>query len=137
MASSAKTYRKRTARRICSVALFRAARKRLIASAIAVGYGGPGAALAKKAIAGGFGIDADLSHIDLPDSKKLYSESTGRILVTVAPQNKEKFEKEFKKFGALRHIGHIAQSDILSINGILDADIVALEQAYKAPLKDY
>ena len=57
--------------------------------------------------------------------------------MTVAPQNKEKFEKEFKKFGALRHIGHIAQSDILSINGILDADIVALEQAYKAPLKDY
>ena len=74
-----------------------AARKRLIASAMPVGFGGLGAALAKKAIAGQMGLDVDLSAIDLRADKALFSESAGRIVVSVAPQNVKAFEKAFKK----------------------------------------
>lgn len=115
----------------------RAARKRLISSAIAVNHGGLGVALAKKAIAGGFGMDIDLSHIDLRADKALFSETTGRILITVAPHNKEAFEKLFKKYSFLYQIGHIAYTDTLNIKNVATCDIDALETAYKAPLKDY
>lgn len=115
----------------------RAARKRLIASSMAVGFGGIGVALAKKAIAGQMGMDIDLSSITLSLSKALYSESTGRILVTVAPQNKEAFEKTFKKYGHIHHIGHTSFTEKLIINKKLEANIKALDEAYKAPLKGY
>ncbi len=115
----------------------RASRDRLIASAYALNAGGLGAALAKKAIAGQMGMDVDLSAIDLRADKALYSESTGRILVTVSPQNKEKFEKNFKGFEALHMLGHIAHSKILNIKNVLKADIDKLDEAYKAPLRDY
>lgn len=115
----------------------RAARKHLVASALAVGFGGIGVALAKKAIAGQIGMDIDLSSISLPLSKALYSESTGRILVTVAPQNKEAFEKVFAKFGHVNLIGHTSFTEKLSINKKISTNIKALNEAYKAPLKDY
>ncbi len=115
----------------------RAVRDRLIASAYALNYGGLGTALAKKAIAGQMGIEIDLSSIDLRSDKALYSESTGRILVTVAPQSKEKFEKAFKDFEHIQHIGHIAHTNKLNIKNLLEADIDKLDEAYKAPLREY
>ena len=115
----------------------RASRDRLIASAYALNHGGLGAALAKKSIAGQMGMDIDLNALGLRSDKALYSESTGRILVTVAPQNKEKFEKNFKGYEQIHQIGHIAYGNTLNINNILKLDIKALEEAYKSPLKDY
>jgi phosphoribosylformylglycinamidine synthase len=115
----------------------RAVRDRLIASAIAVNHGGLGVALAKTAVAGRLGLDIDLSHINLSPEKALYSESAGRILVTVAPQNKKAFEKAFDKFEHVHYIGSVAFTEKLNINNILKADIKVLEEAYKAPLKDY
>lgn len=115
----------------------RASRDKLIASAYALNHGGLGAALAKKAIAGQMGIEVNLDTLGLRSDKALYSESTGRILVTVAPQNKEKFEKNFKGFEDIHQIGHITHTDKLKIINTLEADIKALEEAYKAPLKDY
>lgn len=115
----------------------RAARKNLIASAIAVHQGGLAVALAKKAIAGQMGMDIDLSHIDLPLQKALYSESTGRILVTIAPQNKEKFEKEFKNFKHLNQIGHVAHTENLNINNKIKLSIQDIENKYKNTFKGY
>ncbi len=115
----------------------RASRDRLIASAMAVGYGGLGVTLAKKAIAGQFGLDIDLSHIDLRKDKALFSESTGRIVVTVSPQNKKAFEKNFKGFEDCHYIGSVAQSENLFIRDCLKTDIRDLEEAYKAPLKNF
>ena len=113
----------------------RAVRDRLIASAIAVNHGGLGVALAKTAIAGQVGLDIDLSHINLRADKALYSESAGRIVVTVAPQNKKAFEK---CFGSLAHyIGSVAYGEKLNIRNVLKEDIKALEEAYKAPLRNY
>ncbi len=115
----------------------RASRDRLIASAMAVGYGGLGTTLAKKAIAGQFGLDIDLSKIDLRADKALFSESTGRIVVTVAPKNKKAFERNFKGFEDCHYIGSVAHSENLFIRDILKTDIADLEKAYKATLKDY
>lgn len=115
----------------------RAVRDNLIASAIAPSYGGLGAALAKMVIAGQMGLDIDLSSIDLPPSKALYSESAGRIIVTVAPQNKEKFEKTLKDFDYVSLLGHVAYGTKLNIKNVLQVELEKLNQAYKAPLKGY
>ncbi len=114
-----------------------AARKHLIASAIAVNHGGLGVALAKKAIAGQLGLDIDLSVFDLDISKMLFSESLGRILVTVAQQNKNAFETAFADFSDIHAIGIVTNSDKLNISNTVSEDIKALEEAYKAPLRDY
>ncbi len=115
----------------------RASRDKLIASALALGYGGLGAALAKKAIASGFGMDIDLSSIALRADKALFSESTGRILVTVAPHAKKAFERNFKGFAQCHYIGSVAHSENLFIRDVLKANISDLEEAYKTPLRDY
>lgn len=115
----------------------KAARERLIASALPVNWGGLAVTLAKKAIAGQLGLDIDLSKLNLRNDIALFSESQGRILVTVAPQNKTKFEKMFGKFHHLHHIGSVAYTDKLSINNMLDVKVKALEETYKAPLRDY
>ncbi len=115
----------------------RASRDRLIASAYAINHGGLGVALAKKAIAAQTGMDINLAALNLPADKALYSESTGRILITVAPKNKAKFEKNFKGFRHIHQIGHIAHSQNLNINNTLKLDIKTLEDAYKAPLAEY
>lgn len=115
----------------------RASRDRLISSAMAVGYGGVGATLAKKAIAGQFGLDIDLSGFDLRADKMLFSESTGRIVVTVAPKNKKAFERNFQGFEQCHYIGSVAHSENLFIRDVLTVPVKDLEVAYKAPLKDY
>ncbi len=115
----------------------RCSRDLLISSAMAVGYGGLGVTLAKKAIAGGFGMDIDLSKLDLRADKLLFSESTGRIVVTVAPQNKKAFERNFKGFEQCHMIGSVAYSENLFIRDILNVRVEELEQSYKSTFKDY
>ncbi len=115
----------------------KAARERLIASGLALSYGGLGVALAKKSIAGKMGLYIDFNAIDIDINKLLYSESAGRILVSVAPQNIKKFEKIFKGFDHVYKIGHVAYINKLNIKNILQVDIDKLDKAYKAPLKDY
>lgn len=107
--------------------------KRLIASALPVSYGGIGAALAKKAIAGGLGLKVSYEP-GMRLDKALFSESTGRVLVTIAPQDQAAFEKLFTDHALL--IGEVNDSKTLSINGH-DVTIRDLEEAYKAPLRGY
>ncbi|TSD06152.1 MAG: phosphoribosylformylglycinamidine synthase [Parcubacteria group bacterium Greene0714_7] len=70
----------------------------LVASAISVGRGGLAVALARMSMAGKQGLDVNLSDIG-GDAKRvdsiLFSESQGRIALTVAPENVEKFEHIF------------------------------------------
>ncbi len=115
----------------------RASRDCLVSSALALGYGGLGTALAKKTIAAGFGLDIDVSNLGLRTDKALFSESTGRILVTVAPKNKKAFEKNFKGFDQCHYIGSVAYTENLFIRDVLKASITDLETAYKSTLKDY
>lgn len=114
----------------------KAACKRVIASAIPVGFGGLGTALAKMAIAGQMGMDIELDALtDIRMDKLLFSESTGRIVVSVAPQNVKAFEKVFDRVKCTK-IGHIAYTKKLNINNVISIDIEILDQHYKAPLRN-
>lgn len=104
-----------------------------IASALPLTLGGLGVALAKKCIASGLGMDVRLLST-LRLDKYLFSESTGRVLVTIDPKHKQDIEF---LFGDDAHfLGTVTAEPVLSIDGI-DTDIAALETAYKAPLKDF
>ncbi|MCI5059580.1 MAG: AIR synthase-related protein, partial [Alphaproteobacteria bacterium] len=114
-------------------------KNKLCASAISVGFGGVGVALAKKAIAGQLGMDITLSDDSFKNwrlDKMLYSESQGRIIVTVAPQNKQAFETAMSGYNFVQQIGIVNDSSKLKINGF-DVEIKKLEKAYKSTLGDY
>ncbi|MCK5285315.1 MAG: phosphoribosylformylglycinamidine synthase [Alphaproteobacteria bacterium] len=115
----------------------KAAREEMISSAISIGLGGLGVALAKKAIAGQLGLNIDLSNFDLRTDKLLFSESQGRILVTVSPYNIEPFKQAFEGFSDIHLIGQVTDDDVLNINNVLEAEIKVLEEAYKTPLENY
>lgn len=80
-------------------ALEKAIDKELVASCHAVARGGLGVHLALTAMAGGLGMEIDLSAVPVKGSgglspdKALFSESAGRFILTVAPDNRETFEK--------------------------------------------
>lgn len=103
------------------------------ASAIALTHGGLAAALAKTCIGGQLGMDITLEG-DLRLDAMLFSESTGRILVTLAPQDKDAFEKTLGSHANL--IGTVTDNQTLTINGNALA-LTEMHNAYRNTLKDY
>lgn len=116
-------------------ALYRAAQNDLVASAQSLSRGGLAIALAKSSIGGGLGASISiqgLSKRHLSPAAALFSESQGRILVSVAPKNKRAFEKEmsgvfFSKIGTVAANNEILVSDATKV-----VVSVPLEQAHKA-----
>ena len=115
----------------------------LLASVMPINLGGLGVALAKIAIGGKLGISVDLNNIpdikSLGDVKALYSETPGRILVTINPQNKDKFEKSLKTVSFV-FLGKVVNNKNFYIKGknqeVL-TDINYLKKKYKQTLKKY
>lgn len=103
------------------------------ASAIALTHGGLAAALAKTCIGGQLGMDITLEG-DLRLDTMLFSESTGRFLVTIAPQDKAAFEKTLGTCAT--HIGTVTDAPALTINGT-KISLAELDNAYRNTLKDY
>ncbi len=101
-----------------------------IASSIPVGLGGLGVALAKKCIASGLGMDLRLLSSHRLDTF-LFSESTGRMVVTIDPKNKEHFEFLFADDA--HYLGVVTDKPELMFDGVHIA-ITDLEDAYKKPL---
>lgn len=71
--------------------LEQAVRVGLLASCHGVYRGGLAVHLAFKALAGGLGLEADLSPVAATPVVALFSESAGRFLVTVAPEQRDRF----------------------------------------------
>jgi phosphoribosylformylglycinamidine synthase II len=98
-------------------ALSKAIQMNLIASAIGVGRGGVAIALAKSSIAGQLGARVDVrnqnGNAKKPDSI-LFSESQGRMLVSIRRGAQKEFEKIFKGV-PLANIGEIAHNASVSI----------------------
>ncbi|HVF69681.1 MAG TPA: AIR synthase-related protein, partial [Xanthomonadales bacterium] len=125
-------------------AFYNAVQKNLIASSISIGHGGLGIALAKKAIGGGLGIDVSLKNLTgnvTRDDFALYSESQGRILLTIAPGNKNDFEAVMKG-NKFREIGKITKEPIIKIKGLQGDDILKLKldnavKAYRRTFEGY
>ena len=79
--------------------------------------GGLAVALAKSAIGGQLGIEADLSLVptagDLDLNGLLFSETNSRFVVTVCPDNWQKFEALFEADQAVACIGKVTRDPAL------------------------
>ena len=117
----------------------KAIEKRLIASALSPAYGGIGVVLAKKSIAGQLGMDIDLRKVPAKNIDRedylLFSETQTRFIVTIAPQNKEEFEKSFKEIPHAQ-IGKVIEDKKFTVKGfngkeIIKTDIATLDKHYR------
>jgi phosphoribosylformylglycinamidine synthase II len=114
----------------------------LVASAISVGRGGLAVALSKSAVAGQLAFNADLSRVEGNARKAdevLFSESQGRILASVAPQNAEAFERAMKGV-AFTKIGETTEKPRISITLArtnVTSSLGELTRAYRAPFKNW
>ena len=120
----------------------RANQNKLITSAISVGIGGLGIVLSKMAIASQKGLKVNLSNIntinkEIDNNHILFSESQSRIVVTVNPSNKIKFESYFKK-NQLSLIGKIIKSKkivcMMRNKDEFEVDVSSLNNKYKQDL---
>jgi phosphoribosylformylglycinamidine synthase subunit PurSL len=122
--------------------MYQAINKELIASATSIEIGGIGVSLTKMAISGKLGMNINLKNLESDlkrDDYILFSESQSRLVVTVDPKKKEKFEDLFPD---AKLVGEITNTKSLIINGVNDNEIVnlsisKLEENYKKPFKNY
>ncbi|MCV3769235.1 MAG: AIR synthase-related protein [Wolbachia pipientis] len=115
----------------------------IIVSAIALNLGGLAIALAKSLIAGDLGAKVDFSLVPIGRIQKqnmnlinkitMFSESQSRILVTIAPQNQQRFEELFKGI-VFSCIGKVTEEKVLNIKGILKVDLRDLGNSYRSML---
>ncbi len=114
-----------------------AVKKLLIESSHGIYRGGLGVHLALVAIAGDLGLEIHLDKVPLEgidrDDKVLYSQSAGRLIVTVNPKNRESFEKLVKEI-PFACIGKVTKEKRLKIHGLNGEAIInlPLEELRKA-----
>ncbi len=129
-------------------ALQAAIENELTASCHAVARGGIAVHLALMTMAGRLGLDIRLADIPLAENCSglapeavLFSESSGRFIVTIAENNREKFEKLFAGM-AVSCVGRVSDShDHLKIfNGedraIVDLSVAELDNAFNKTFGD-
>jgi phosphoribosylformylglycinamidine synthase len=124
--------------------LSRAIAKGMVASAHAICRGGLGVHLAMVAMGGNLGMQLQLDQVPVDDLDRndqvLFSESAGRFIVTIDPQNRESFENFFKA-SACACIGTVTATAQFEIKGRDQETIVAvavkdLKSAWKKPFGD-
>ncbi|MDE2026340.1 MAG: phosphoribosylformylglycinamidine synthase, partial [Patescibacteria group bacterium] len=107
-------------------ALYNAIQQNLVASGQSVNRGGLAVAVAKTAMGGMLGMHIDLSKLPgivSRDDFALYSESQGRILVTVAKENVKEFEKQMTG-NSFAKIGEVTEHTDVTIIGHHGKEIV-------------
>jgi len=119
----------------------------LVASCHDLSDGGLAVALAEAAFAGGFGIEADLGRVlfagvacDRRDEVLLFSESASRLLVTVRPEDRERFE-EVMSGNCFSSIGVVTEAMTLTVTGldgsvVISGDLATLKEAWQSPLRE-
>ncbi len=125
-------------------AISKAFSKEIIASSVSIERGGLAVALAKSSMAGMLGFKIDISKIpadqNLRKDTLLYSESQGRLLVTVDPSNKKDFEKIFDNF-SFACIGKVSKDNRMIINlkkdTIVNTDVGKMLKIYKGMFKGF
>lgn len=120
-------------------ALHRAILRRCVSSCHAVSRGGLGVHFALVAMAGMLGMDVLLSKIPAPDALgpagRLYSESCGRFVVTVAPDMQGAFEETMAGCN-VSQVGLVIERPVLLVRGageevLLEEPLDALKAAWK------
>src|SRR3990167_1251163 len=131
-------------------AFSRAAEEGLVASAISVHRGGLATALAKSAIAGQLGMEVELEKVPIDNEfgmrndSLLYSESQGRLVVTVNPANKTRFE-DMMKGVEYSEVGRVRGDNRFVVTGfsgqsrktVLNTTVDRMTESYKSTFKDY
>lgn len=123
---------------------YKAVRQKLIASALSVGRGGLGVVLAKTALGGKWGMQISLNNLPgnvTRDDFALFSESQGRIVVTVAPKNQKQFEKVMRG-NPIALLGKVFDKSVIEITNkkgemIVRANLSELELAYKSTFRGF
>lgn len=106
----------------------------LIQSGIAITRGGLAVALAKTAIAGGLGVNVDVAEVSkkLDTDEILFSESAGRILVSVRAEDIDAFEELVDSSDRFR-IGEVTDDEVITINDAKEeVASLPLEKAFDA-----
>ncbi len=113
----------------------------LVASAHGIYRGGLGVHLALVAMAGGLGLEVELAKVPREkvgrDDILLYSESAGRLVVTVASEHRAQFEKRFKGL-PYACVGRVAERQKLTVRGLsgkvlFNVGLQQLKSAWKKP----
>jgi phosphoribosylformylglycinamidine synthase len=124
--------------------LSKSIQQELPASVHGIYRGGLGVHLALKAMAGGLGMDVDLTAVPscnpLREDQILYSESAGRFIVSIDPDNQAAFEKIFEGYPVAK-IGQVTAEPRLRIQGlegdkIIELTVQALKNAWQQPFGD-
>jgi phosphoribosylformylglycinamidine synthase len=124
--------------------LGRAITEGLIASAHGIYRGGLGVHLAMVAMGGNLGMQIELDRVPVDDLERndrvMFSESAGRFIVTIDPNNREAFESLFKT-SACACIGTVSATPRFEIKGLDHETIVSLtvadlKTAWKKPFGD-
>lgn len=107
----------------------------LIAAAHDCSEGGLAVALAEMAIGGRLGLEVDIAAVDSDATTALFSESVGRIVCEVHPDQLAEFKQLFAADGVI--IGHVTNGSQVTIaNGstiVIDLGIDQLVSAFKTP----
>ncbi len=122
--------------------LFECIQKDLIVSAKSVNQGGMGMALLKASIAGNKGINIQLAGfkgLDIPTI--LFSESQGRIIVSVSSENKKSFEAIMKGIPQT-YLGTVMDTKKIEIKDETGKSVTSLSLAdaqkyYKEPFQNF
>ena len=123
-------------------ALSRAIEQGIVASCHDVSDGGLGVALAETAFAGGLGMKVDLSQVPGAVGRNdtaLFSETQSRFVVTVAPENRNRFESVMEGC-TFAPVGTVTEDESFSVTGlngrqVVRSNIHELKQAWQTPLK--
>jgi len=115
----------------------------LVASAQSIHRGGLAVALAKTAMGGKLGMDISLENLPGDASRDdfaLYSESQGRIVVTIAPEDKYKFE-QLMDSSSFAQIGQVILNEF-TVKGkdgseIIKTNVEDLLKPYKQTFEGY
>ncbi|KKS24474.1 MAG: Phosphoribosylformylglycinamidine synthase 2 [Candidatus Nomurabacteria bacterium GW2011_GWC2_41_8] len=116
------------------LALEKAIQKELIVSSLSITSGGLGIALAKACVGGMLGCKVSLNPIGKTYGVdvKLFSESQGRILVSVSPKNTKEFEKIVKNIPCAK-IGKVSKDEkviIIDKTRIVETNVKKLHTIY-------
>jgi len=121
----------------------RAVEEGLVASAQSVDIGGLGVSLAKTSIGGKLGMEIDSKALFSRSARQdysLFSESQGRLVVTIDPQNRERFEKVMGR-SMCSQVGVIRGDNQFIIKEgdreVVRTTVDDLADSYKATFKDY
>ena len=123
-------------------AFSRAIEQGIVASALGVGRGGLGVALARSTIGGELGVVLDLRKLP-GDARKadeiLFSESQGRILASVASRQREVFERVMQGI-PLTRIGEVMEKPRVAMKlprSDLGMSLGDLARAYRKPFQNW